>query len=69
VGARSPQTNELQHILQTIGNFGQDFARNASIGVEQIMAKLLQIEVLQGQGKRIATACKVAGATEQSYYH
>ena len=32
------------------------------------MTKLRQIEVLQGQGKTIATACKEAGTTEQNYY-
>jgi len=35
---------------------------------EQIVPKLRQIEVLQGQGKSIAVACKEAGTTEQSYY-
>ena len=35
---------------------------------EQIVTKLRQIEVLQGQGKMIAMACKEAGMTEQSYY-
>ena len=38
------------------------------LGAEQIVTKLRQIEVLQGQGKTIATACKEAGTTEQSYY-
>ena len=33
---------------------------------EQIVTKLRQIEVLQGQGKTIAMACKEAGTTEQS---
>ena len=32
------------------------------------VTKLRQIEVLQGQGKNIAVACKEAGTTEQSYY-
>jgi hypothetical protein len=27
-----------------------------------------QIEVLQGQGKSLAVACKEVGTTEQSYY-
>ena len=35
---------------------------------EQIVTKLRQIEVLQGQGKSLAVACKEAGTTEQSYY-
>ena len=35
---------------------------------EQIVTKLRQIEVMQGQGKSIAAACKEAGITEQSYY-
>jgi putative transposase len=35
---------------------------------EQIVTKLRQIEVMQGQGKSIAVACKEAGITEQSYY-
>ena len=33
---------------------------------EQIVTKLRQIEVMQGQGKTIAMACKEAGTTEQS---
>ena len=35
---------------------------------EQVVTKLRQIEVLQGQGKTIAMACKEAGTTEQNYY-
>ena len=38
------------------------------LGAEQIVTKLRQIEVLQGQGKSIAVACREAGTTEQSYY-
>ena len=38
------------------------------LNAEQIVTKLRQIEVLQGQGKTIAVACKEAGTTEQSYY-
>ena len=38
------------------------------LGAEQIVTKLRQIEVLQGQGKTIATACKDVGTTEQNYY-
>jgi len=38
------------------------------LGAEQIVTKLRQIEVLQGQGKSLAAACKEAGTTEQSYY-
>lgn len=38
------------------------------LGAEQIVTKHRQIEVLQGQGKSIAFACKEAGITEQSYY-
>lgn len=38
------------------------------LAAEQIVTKLRQIEVLQGQGKTIAMACKEAGTTEQSYY-
>jgi len=38
------------------------------LGAEQIVTKLRQIEVLQGQGKSVAAACKEAGTTEQSYY-
>ena len=38
------------------------------LAAEQIVTKLRQIEVLQGQGKTIATACKEAGTTEQNYY-
>jgi putative transposase len=35
---------------------------------EQIVAKLRQIEVLTGQGKSLAAACKDAGVSEQSFY-
>ena len=35
---------------------------------EQIIAKLRQIEVVTGQGKALAAACKEAGISEQSYY-
>jgi putative transposase len=35
---------------------------------EQIIAKLRQIEVVAAQGTPIATACKQAGISEQSYY-
>ena len=38
------------------------------LGADQIVTKLRQIEVLQGQGKSLAAACKEAGTTEQSYY-
>ena len=36
------------------------------LAAEQIVTKLRQIEVLQGQGKTIAVACKEAGTTEQN---
>ena len=36
------------------------------LGAEQIVTKLRQIEVLQGQGKSLAVACKEVGTTEQS---
>jgi hypothetical protein len=36
------------------------------LGAEQIVTKLRQIEVLHGEGKSLATACKEAGTTEQS---
>jgi putative transposase len=36
------------------------------LGAEQIVTKLRQIEVLQGQGKNIAVACKEVGTTEQT---
>ena len=42
--------------------------RGRRLGAEQIVTKLRQIEVLQGQGKSLAAACKDAGMTEQSYY-
>ena len=35
------------------------------LAAEQIVTKLRQIEVLQGQGKTIAVACKEGGTTEQ----
>ena len=38
------------------------------LGAEQIVTKLRQIEVLQGQGKNIAAACKEIGRTEQTFY-
>jgi putative transposase len=38
------------------------------LAAEQIVTKLRQIEVMQGQGKSIAAACREAGITEQSYY-
>ena len=37
------------------------------LGAEQIVTKLRQIEVLQGQGKNIAVACKEVGTTEQTF--
>ena len=37
------------------------------LGAEQIVAKLRQIEILIGQGKSTALACKDAGVSEQSY--
>ncbi len=36
------------------------------LAVEQILTKLRQIEVLQGEGKTIAVVCKEAGTTEQA---
>ena len=41
--------------------------RGRRLGAEQIVTKLRQIEVLQGQGKSLAAACKEAGTTEQSF--
>ena len=38
------------------------------LGAEQIVAKLRQIEILMGQGKSTALACKDVGVSEQSYY-
>jgi hypothetical protein len=38
------------------------------LGAEQIVTKLRQIEVLQGQGKSVSAACKEAGTTEQTHY-
>ena len=35
---------------------------------EQIVTKLRQIEVMQGQGMSVAAVCKEAGRTEESYY-
>jgi hypothetical protein len=43
-------------------------ARKRLAAEQTIIIKLRQIEVLQGQGKTIAMACKEAGTTEQSYY-
>ncbi len=42
--------------------------RPKRLGAEQIVTKLRQIEVLQGQGRSLAVACKEVGTTEQSYY-
>ncbi len=38
------------------------------LGAEQIVTKLRQIEVLQGQSKSVSAACKEIGTTEQTYY-
>jgi transposase-like protein len=38
------------------------------LAAEQIVTNLRQIEVLQGQGKTIAMACKESGTTEQNCY-
>lgn len=38
------------------------------LGAEQIVTKLRQIEVLQGQGKNVVVACREAGTTEQTFY-
>jgi putative transposase len=35
---------------------------------EQVVTKLRQIEVLVGQGRSVALACKEVGVVEQSYY-
>jgi len=37
-------------------------------GLEQVVAKLRQIEVLQAGGKSIPQACKEAGVTDVTYY-
>ncbi|NLX83878.1 MAG: transposase, partial [Clostridiales bacterium] len=37
-------------------------------GVEQIIVKLREIELLCNQGKTIAEAARQAGITEQTYY-
>lgn len=37
-------------------------------GVEQIIVKLREIEVLNNQGHAIAEACRQAGISEQTYY-
>ena len=37
-------------------------------GPEQVVAKLRQIEVLLGEGKLLALACKEAGITVVTYY-
>ena len=36
--------------------------------VEQIIVKLREIEVLNGQGQSIVEACRQGGITEQTYY-
>jgi putative transposase len=38
------------------------------LAAEQIVTKLRQIEILQGQGKMIAVACRDAETTEQNCY-
>ena len=38
------------------------------LAAEQIVTKLRQIGVMQGQGKSIASACNEARITEQGYY-
>lgn len=37
------------------------------LAAEQIVTKPPQIEVMQGQGKSVAAACKETTITEQSY--
>ena len=36
--------------------------------VEQIIVKMREIEVLNGQGQSITDACRQGGITEQTYY-
>jgi hypothetical protein len=38
------------------------------LGAEQIVTKLRQIEVLQGQGKSLAVACKEVGCSDRMAY-
>src|SRR6185436_3772623 len=55
--------------MREIGLEGEGaMPRGRRLGAEQIVTKLRQIEVLQGQGKSLAAACKDAGTTEQSFY-
>jgi putative transposase len=55
--------------MREIGLEGEGaMPRGRRLGAEQIVTKLRQIEVLQGQGKSLAAACKEAGTTEQSFY-
>lgn len=43
-------------------------AARKRFGAEQVVHLLRQIEVLQGNGKSLAEACKAAGIAEQTYY-
>ena len=43
-------------------------ARSKRYSVEQIVAKLLEMERLQGQGLTIPRACKRIGISDQSFY-
>lgn len=42
--------------------------KGVRLKLEQIVAKLREIEVKVGQGKDVLTACREAGATDKSYY-
>lgn len=37
-------------------------------GIEEIIGKLREIEVLIGQGRKVPEACRQAGIHEQTYY-
>jgi hypothetical protein len=41
--------------------------RGRRLGAEQIVTKLRQIEVLQGQGKSLAAACKEPGRRSKAF--
>ena len=43
-------------------------ARSKRYGVEQIVAKLREMERLQGQGLTIPQACKRIGVSDQTFY-
>jgi transposase len=51
-----------------IGAVGGEMAAAKKYSVEQIIAKLREVERLQGQGMAIPAAAKKIGITDQTFY-